>query len=101
MLKWSQESFKRKAEMQKSRLGKRHSIAVTTNDCSHHQHKSEEIVDGVGRKKSLAKITESVPLASRPQFKRQRSISCSPCSPEDLADLAKVRGSRKISKNRR
>ena len=88
LLKWS---HGRIAQVQKDRLSRRNSIAVTTNTI----RKSEEVFSGGEGKKPVAKNTTSVPPASR-SFKRQRSVSCSPCSPEDLAA---IRASRKLSKN--
>jgi len=76
LLKWSQD---RMAEAEKNRLGRRHSVAVRANDCG---------VSGVVGKHALSKKERktSLPRTNR-SFKRQRSVSCSPCTPEDLAQI--------------
>ena len=76
LLKWSQD---RMAEAEKKRVGRRHSVAVRANDCG---------VSGVVGKNALSKKERktSLPRTNR-SFKRQRSVSCSPCTPEDLAQI--------------
>ena len=83
------------AQAQKDKLSRRNSIAAVS---TYTMRKSvvEDVSEGGRGKKAMTRKT-SASLMARPGFKRQRSISCSPCSPEDLAE---IRSSRKSSKSR-